>query len=354
LKTKFLDVRNCHALLPHVSNLPFIRKLEDCLAGINSTPGELSGSIDALIRQNQKTIGLKKGSKRLCFAPFDIAQNTVIRNRDIHTVAITSLDSPYAQYHLSVQFENGILWKVVIPLQFLLKGWGDANDGHQGYIHTIAQSMDKIKSLQDFKARRVHDSDEYFYVGITGRNWLLRFSEHIGEMDRGSRKRFHAVWRESLGLNNVLFISILREVNLTFEEAMNWEEKNVDRIASDSQGLNMIPGGFKGLRFLHKLHIIDRTNISLEERNAALERYFRENPRKGIPNPFISELWKDDEFYLKVIEARPKTLSPEQVRKIRRLSKSGMLAANIVDEVEALNVIQVKNVIAGRTYNRIK
>jgi hypothetical protein len=354
MKMKFLSARNCHVLLPNVGNLPFIRKLEDCLLGINNSPGELSGSIDALIRRNERTLNKLKGSKRLCFSSIDVAQNSVITNRDIHTVAITSPESPYAQFHLSLQFENGIIWKIIIPLQFLLKGWGDANAEHQCYIHTIAQNMDKIPSLRDWKARREHDSDEYFYVGITGRNWLLRFSEHIGEMHRGSRKRFHSAWRESLGLEKVLFISILKEVNLSFTDAMNWEEKHVDKIAYGPQGLNMIPGGFKGLKYLHKLRVINRTDLTLEERDAALESYIRENPRKGIPNPFISELWKDDEFYLKVIEARPKTLSPEQVRKIRELGDRGMLADEIVDEVEALNIIQVKNVLAGRTYQRIE
>ena len=354
MNTKFLNVRNCHTLLPKAENLPFIRKLEDCLIGINNSHGKLSGSIDALIRHNERTLNNLKGSKRLCFSPIDIAQKSIISDRDIHTTAMASSLSPYAQFHLTLQLNNGIMWKTIIPLQFLLKGWGDANADHQCYIHTISQNMDKILNLNDWKARIKHDSDEYFYVGITGRNWLLRFNEHIGEMHRGSRKRFHSAWRESLGLENVLFISFLKEVNLTFEDAMNWEEKYVDKIASDSQGLNMIPGGFKGLKYLHKLRVINHTDITLEERNVALKRYIRENPRKGIPNPFISELWKDDEFYLKIIEARPKTLSPEQVRKIRELDKRGMCADEIVDEVEALNIIQVKNVLAGRTYQRIE
>ena len=354
MKTTFLNASNCHALLPKVGNLPFIRKLEDCLLGINNSHGELSGSIDALIRHNERTLNKLKGSQRLSPSPIDIAQNSVITNRDIHTVAITSPESPYAQLHISLQFENGIIWKTIIPLQYLLKGWGDANAGHQCYIHTIAQNMDKIQSLYDWKSRLEHDSDEYFYVGITSRNWLLRFSEHVGEMHRGSKRKFYTAWRDSLGLQHVLFLSVLKEVNLTFEDAMNWEEKYVDKIAYGPQGLNMIPGGFKGLKYLHKLRVINRLDITLEERSAALEKYIRENPRKGIPNPFISELWKDDEFYLKIIESRSKTLSPEQVKKIRELNEKGLLADEIVDEVEALNIIQVKNVLSGRTYKRIE
>jgi hypothetical protein len=116
----------------------------------------------------------------------------------------------------------------------------------------------------------------------------------------------------------------------------------------------MISGGFKGLRELHEHGIINRQNISVEDRDKAIEKFIRRNPRKGIPNPFIAELWKDDEFYLKVMEARPKTLSPEQVREIRRLARQNWSFNQIVEEVGALNELQVKNVIAGKTYTRIK
>lgn len=354
MKTKFLNTQNCHALLPNAGNLPIIRKLEECLQGINKQPGQLSGSIEALVHHNEKTLNKTIGSKRLRLLPINIAINSDISKRDIHITAMTGPESPYAKFHLSLQFDNGILWKIVVPLQYLLRGWGDANAGHQGYIHTVSQHMEKIPNLYDWKARKNHDSDEYFYVGITGRNWLLRLNEHIGEMHRGSRKAFHSAWRENLGLDNVLFISMLEEVNLSFEEAMNWEEKKVDKISYGPQGLNMIPGGFKGLKYLHKLRVIDSTDITLKERDAALECFMKENPRKGIPNPFISELWKDDEFYLKIMDSRPKTLSPEQVRKIRELGEKGMHANDIVDEVEALNIIQVKNVLAGKTYQRIE
>ena len=141
---------------------------------------------------------------------------------------------------------------------------------------------------------------------------------------------------------------------LTSELIQKWEEIGVDRFAYGPNGLNMIPGGFKGLKFLHKHRITNRVDISLDERDEAVSEYLRRNPRKGIPNPFMAELWKDDDFYLKNIEARPKTLSPAQVRLIRELWKNDRSIADIADEVGALNEIQVKNVVAGRTYQRIR
>ena len=134
---------------------------------------------------------------------------------------------------------------------------------------------------------------------------------------------------------------------------MNWEEIFVDKIASGPNGLNMIPGGFKGLRYLHKLRITDRVNISVEERDAAMEEYIRQHPRKGIPNPFMSKLWESDDHYLRVMEARPKTLSPEQVRQIRALGEMGWTVSQITAEVGAINEMQVKNVLSGKTYQRV-
>jgi len=155
-----------------------------------------------------------------------------------------------------------------------------------------------------------------------------------------------------MGMRDVHFVSQLGDINLTYEDAMNWEEFHVDRVGAN--GLNMIPGGFKGLKYLHTHRIIHRMDISLEERDKAITEFVRRNPRKGIPNPFIAELWKDDAFYLKVIAARPKTLSPSQVRKIRELVGIGRTITEIVEQVGALNEMQVKNVIAGRTYRRIQ
>ena len=136
---------------------------------------------------------------------------------------------------------------------------------------------------------------------------------------------------------------------------MNWEEGMVDKheTATGPHGLNMIPGGFKGLRLLHELRITDRVNIPLEERDKAIGEYIRQHPRKGIPNPVIAAWWKDDSNYLRNIEARKKAFSPNQVRQIRKLHEMGWSIPEIAKEVGALTQVQVKNVLVGRTYKRV-
>jgi hypothetical protein len=63
------------------------------------------------------------------------------------------------------------------------------------------------------------------------------------------------------------------------EAAMAWEELYVDKWSLAPKGFNMIPGGFKGLRFLHKHRITDRVGITLKERDRAIVEYVRQNPR---------------------------------------------------------------------------
>jgi hypothetical protein len=354
VKAKFLDPHNCYSLLPPSRGLPVLKQLDECLQGINSKPGILNGSIDALIRQNQKTINTLAGSKRLIRSPIEIGQKSFYETHEINTQALAKRFPGPALYHTVLGYENGMAHKTIVPLQFLLKGWGDASRGYQGYVHTITENARQFGTLQDLFAFNMRASGTYYYVGITSRNWLLRLDEHVREMSSGSPRLFYRAWRERYGRAGMLFTSYLDDINLTYQDAMNWEESKVDNIANDQYGLNMIPGGFKGLRFLHKCRIIESTDISLEERDHAIAEYCRRNPRKGLPNPFIAELWKDDNFYLKVIEAKEKTLSPDQVKRIRLLNKQGQSVSKIVNEVHALNERQVKNVISGRTYKRIQ
>jgi len=351
MKLKFLDVRNCHALLPPSSGLPFIRRLDLCLEGINK---DYNGSIDALIKQNKNTIHQAPAYKRLINSPFDIAQAGYIQTRLVNTQAIQRVWSQPALLNRVQSYENQITWKTIVPLQFLLKGWGDANEGHQCYIHSINRNMDQRSGFTPWHQQQDGNLDSYDYAGITGRNWLLRFKEHLGEMRRGSGKWFHKSWRESMGSDNILFTSLLWDVNQTYEGAMNWEEIMVDKLFKKQTSLNMIPGGHEGLKFLHKHRITNSVNIGLEDREKAITEYVRQNPRKGIPNPFIADLWKNDEYYLKVIEGRPNTLSQDQVKQIWILHGLGRSINKITKEVGALNQAQVKRVVEGKTYKRYR
>lgn len=361
MKSRFLDTKNCHALLPkgNVGNIQ--QKLELSLerinneAMINNKPNLYRYCIDKMIEHNKKTKDKVKGRDRkyqsnleiaIALNYYDDSIGVQVReaNPNIHQLALL---------HISRLYDNGSTWKIILPLQFLLKGWGDTNSGYQGYVHTISHNLPRKMTPQEYSKRNPF-SDDYTYVGITGRNWILRFSEHMSETKKECRYRFHKAIREALGMKDVLFTSWLENINMAYEEAMNWEEREVDTIASDKNGLNMIPGGFKGNKFLHKHRVIRSIDITYEKRKKAIIKYITKHPRKGIPNPFMSELWENDEYYLNIIDAKDKTLNSNQVRKIRVLDKEGMSVSDITKEVGAINERQVKNVIAGRTYHRVQ
>jgi hypothetical protein len=353
MEPRYVDLRNCNALLPNIDNLPFAAQLESSLCGINDNDLKYLGFFHKLLRQNASTISSPSSTSRFAWTQLNIVQIAYVATREINTQAV---EFPYANpisLHMGLALNSELSWKIIVPLQYLLKGWGDANKGHQGYVHSITHNAPRYETPDQLIQRQMKDQDSYYYVGITGRNWLQRLSEHVSEMNRGSRKRFHNAWRESLGMKNVQIVSTLRTVNMSFDEAMNWEEQEVDRISSDQYGLNMIPGGFKGLKKLHELGITNNMRISLDERERAIEEYSRRNPRKGIPNPFMKALWTNDDYYLKVIGSREKTLTPDQVRSIRSLHQSGGTVEEITEKVGALHEKQVKDVLANRTYIRV-
>jgi len=357
MKSKFLDVRNCHALLPKENVGKIIHKLEACLAlvndsnTLNSSPNKSKHIIDKMVKHNQVSICKSSGRKR-CYKS-NIAIAIAIKYFDDSIeVKVIEEDPPIfqkAMLHIIRLYDNGSTWKIILPLQFLLKGWGDANDGYQGYVHTISHNLPRKMSIREYH-KRDGWKDDFTYVGITGRNWLTRFSEHMSETKRECRYRFHKAIKDALGLENVLFSSWLEDINMTKDQAMDWEEEEVDKIASDDNGLNMIPGGYKGVKFLHKHKMIKDLDITIEEKHRATVKFIEQHPRRGIPNPFISALWESDDYCRRVIEARSDTLNFGQYIKIKALNEQGLTITQITKEVGARTERQVKDAISGKTY----
>jgi len=245
--------------------------------------------------------------------------------------------------HVLITETDGLKRSVSVPLQALMVGWGDVAQGYQGYDHSI--------SFFDEEGSHV---EQWYYGGITCRNWLERMEEHLQEIRSGSNKRFHAAWRTYAGDSRVVLGSELVVLNHSYEGIMAWEEEQVDIHMAAGRSLNMIPGGFKGLRFLHEHRLTASVNISLEERETAILEYVRRGGvRPRVPNLLLAELWRDDEFYLNVLAGRDDVLVPAQVIAIRQLAAKGKGEQQIYEEVGARNLNQVKRVLAGKTYKRV-
>lgn len=244
--------------------------------------------------------------------------------------------------HFNYNSFGGSQWAISFPIQAVMKGFKLIENSHFGYCHGISLLGEDGTPI----------SPQRNYVGITKRNWLKRMREHINEVESGSNKTFHSAWREFKGDSKVLFTSELIVLNHTYDQIMNWEEAIVDEQMQLGTSLNMIPGGFKGLKFLHQHRIITSREIPLSERDSAIDKYAAEH-QSGIPNLLVSDLWKDPEYAEKVICGWEGRLSVEQVREIRKKNAAGISVAEIVKSVKAKNELQVVRVIKGITYSRI-
>jgi hypothetical protein len=122
----------------------------------------------------------------------------------------------------------------------------------------------------------------------------------------------------------------------------------------DERRLNMIPGGKSGLKYLRENGMLPERVVPLpDERDRLVETWLRDHPRKGLPAPWVSEMWKDDDWAVAQICGREGRLSVEQVRAIRQLAASGNSAAEISARIGARNEEQVQRVIDGETYTRV-
>ena len=358
--SQFLDPNSCNVLLGNLLNgkigsLPLSLlyfQLDAFLKlAAQNYPPEVGTIPQRLLEHNLKIDRSKATSDMLSIDADVVFQyDAQIEKTDVefkayfqHPDFARSVEQQRVVLHVMVIEPDGVKRSVSIPLQALMLGWGQVTEGHQGYSHSIT-FLDEDGS----------PTEQWYYIGITSRNWLERMEEHLREIRSGSNKRFHAAWRKYAGDRRVLLGSELIILNHSFDGVMKWEEEQVDVHMAEHNSLNMIPGGHKGLRFLHKHRITKTSNISLEEReNAIIEYVWRKGMRAGVPNLLLAKLWRDDEFYLKVLAGRDDVLTPAQVTTIRKLAAEGEDEQAICEIVEARNVGQVKRVLAGKTYKRI-
>jgi len=85
MKTRFLDVRNCHELLPRATGLSLVHHLDECLQQINDGDTPLFGVVDYLIKQNEKTHNRPRGSQRFIDSPLEIAQAADVARQAVET-----------------------------------------------------------------------------------------------------------------------------------------------------------------------------------------------------------------------------------------------------------------------------
>jgi len=199
-----------------------------------------------------------------------------------------------------------------------------------------------------------YPNDGYFYVGVTTRSWQKRWSEHKRAIESGSPLLFHRKFREEAESGKVTYIHHkVMGITDDLEQLYEAEEFLVEGHWDDERRLNMIPGGKSGLKYLRENGLLHKSVIPMpDERDRIISNWLKEHPRKGLPAPWVSEKWWDNDWAVAQICGRDGRLSIEQVRAIRKLAEE-YSAEEIFERIGAKNVAQVKRVIDGKTYARI-
>ncbi|MGR4872221.1 hypothetical protein ACIPRI_25505 [Variovorax sp. LARHSF232] len=200
-----------------------------------------------------------------------------------------------------------------------------------------------------------YPDDGLFYIGMTARDWKTRWAEHLRAINKGSQLIFHREYRSRIARQRLTYVHHkVMGVAPTLERLQELEEAIVRGHWEDARRLNMIPGGKAGLDYMRAHGMLSTGPLATPEgAEQMLRSWLRENPRKGLPAPWISELWKTDEYALSVICGPEGRLSVDQVRIIRELARRGDRFEAICAEVGALNVQQVRRVVQGLTYGRV-
>lgn len=200
-----------------------------------------------------------------------------------------------------------------------------------------------------------YPNDGFFYVGVTTRSWQKRWSEHKRAIESGSPLLFHRKYREEREKGRITYVHHkVMAITDDLEKLYATEEFLVEGHWEDQRRLNMIPGGKSGLRYLRENGLLQQSVVPMpDERDRIVSEWLKEHPRKGLPAPWVTEKWRDNDWAIAQICGRDGRLSIEQVRAIRQLAKE-YSAEEIFARIGAKNVAQVKRVLEGKTYSRVE
>jgi len=290
--------------------------------------------------------------------------------KSFHTVLADTIDTPggdgnfrrgaYAYFYTGSIDATEI---VSVPLVYFLRKCGPVDGKYTLYEHgAVNYNQSAIDAFNMFRESKKwtnpmpdepHGGNGMIYVGITGRPWATRYSEHVRQAAAGSMLPFHRALREDFGRYNTRFHYVLG-VLPDKDSAMDNEEEFVAIRSLYPKGLNAIPGGRAGIRYLASINAI-RTGESIVPgcQEDILANHILNETRAGKPNPLMSALWKSEEYAMKAITSQENRLSIEQVRIARYELTLGRSAEEVCRIVGARNIDVIRRLAAGKTYNRV-
>ena len=243
-------------------------------------------------------------------------------------------DEPFFEVHTQGHVLN-------MPLALLLRDAKiNAGRGSLVYVHSM--------TCQTISGDETPERSTMIYVGQTRRGWQKRLQQHRRSASRGSNTLFHRAIREHkghIGLTHVY------RAGLTVDEADELEERTIARMSLYPLGLNMIPGGKAGAKFLFQ-HADPRAAVDADSREETLSEVIRQSRVPGA-NPALSARWSNDAFAIRMICSQANRLNPEQIKSARLLAAAGHDITSVTSMVGARNEAQVKRLLTGSTYSRV-
>ncbi len=243
-------------------------------------------------------------------------------------------------------------------------------DTYQVYQHTLIRKRSHKAGLA---APMTQTFTEYvngagLYVGITSRTWQQRSVEHQNAARRGSMLLFHRALRNEF-FDVCAHEHIVLRAGLDRAQALHIEEVEVEERtlhATHPGGLNMIPGGEAGLRFLSTMTKRPVNRIEVDEIDEILELTVNKSLRqpctgvKGAQtNARLVALWQDDmTFRIRAMTNQRCRLSYRQICNARIWHASGWSLEKIhahlhgMDDRE-VSLDQVERLLNGRSYDTI-
>jgi hypothetical protein len=311
MKFHYVDIKAVKQFIPpwSIDYMLFARELDECL--------------------DKYAVEVWKGHKPV---PFMI--DVELENNAIEFRISESKDpnDPDQEMGMLIFYTREGMWEIGIPLIHLLK---DGNTPAPGSYCLYSHGIGTQTPLG--------------YVGITSRPWFVRYAEHQTAARSGSRFLFHDALRTHAGKYRISHRIL--DANLTKDQAMRREEEWVAARSLYPLGLNMIPGGYAGLRYLSTLSVQLRdSEYTAESIASAMER----ESIAGKPNPLCAARWQSDPDYVaRVICGHHGRLTVEQVRMIRTLGIT-CRPPNEIAEFAKAKLSQVKRLLSNLTYSRIR
>jgi len=310
MKLSHIDIKNvCHLVPTWAAN-----------------PVAVAKALDRVLQENAR-LRPKKWHQRLCYWI-----ELTLSGKDVCEARVASREPgdetpPWQIGSVVIDTEQ---FQICVPLNAMLKGSDSLDKAHSLYAHSL-----------------IGAEGQRTYVGLTKQRWFDRLSQHKSAANNGSMLLFHRALRHHAGgkMSHVVVLS-----GVSYEYVMENEEKMIDMVGLYPKGLNMIPGGFAGLKYLGSLGLMAR---SLQERDESMQLLVSSESLVSKPNPLCAARWSSDQEYVNsVICGHSCRLTLSQVRSIRMLGSSGYETERIAAVIND-SASRVKNVLSGKVYARV-